>query len=272
MPSWWSCSGPWTPSVHSCLEATSSADWLCATKPCKGEHVVQGALTSSYIATLCLHAVEGDLVKRLRHKGLVYTRLVDDITISSKLANYDFGFSLKQVEKMLHGADLPLNDGKTRIQYASMQPLIVHGLRVDFSQPRLPPSEPRNIRAAVKNLELMANSPGYRASRAYRRDFNRCMGRVNKLGRVKHNQHSELLARVRRVLPLPSHKDIERAERQVDRLEVDFLKPNYRSTYWFYKRYYVAMERLGILKRSFPKKAAELRARLIVMRPSGKYE
>ncbi|WP_427773945.1 OST-HTH/LOTUS domain-containing protein [Comamonas thiooxydans] len=33
MPSWWSCSGPWTPSVHSCLEATSSADWLCATKP-----------------------------------------------------------------------------------------------------------------------------------------------------------------------------------------------------------------------------------------------
>lgn len=239
---------------------------------CKGSNVVQGALTSSYIATLCLFAVEGDLVKRLRHKGLVYTRLVDDITISSKIANYDFGFALKQVEQMLHSADLPLNDGKTRLQYASMKPLIVHGLRIDFAQPRLPPDEPRKIRASVRNLELMAGSPGYRASRAYRRDFNRCMGRVNKLGRVGHSQHTDLLKRVQCVLPLPSHKDIERAERQVARLEQDYSKPNYRNSYWFYKRYYVAMERLGILRRSFPKKASELNKRLVIMRPKGKYE
>jgi RNA-directed DNA polymerase len=239
---------------------------------CMDTHVVQGALTSSYIATLCLHAVEGGLVKRLHHKGLTYTRLVDDITVSSKIANYDFGFALAHIEKMLHAADLPLNHKKTRTQFASMRPLIVHGLRVDFKEPRLPPDEPKRIRAAVTNLELLAGSPGYRASRAYRKDFNRCMGRVNKLGRVEHNQHAKLLARVLKVLPLPSHMDIERAERQVARLERDFLKPNYSETYWFYKRYYVASERLGILKRSFPMKAAELRAKLQPMRPEGKYE
>lgn len=239
---------------------------------CKDLNVVQGALTSSYIATLCLHEVEGGLVKRLRHKGLVYTRLVDDITISSKVANYDFGFSLKQVEKMLHDADLPINQDKTRFQFASMKPLIVHGLRVDFDEPRLPPDEPRKIRAAVKNLELLAGTPGYRASRAYRKDFNRCMGRVNKLGRVGHNQHQILLARVRRLLPLPSHMDIIRAEKQVARLEQDFSKPGYGDSYWFYKRYYVASERLGILNRSFPRKAAELRSRLLKMKPKAKYE
>lgn len=239
---------------------------------CKDSNVVQGALTSSYIATLCLYEFEGDLVKRLRHKGLVYTRLVDDITISSKVANYDFGFALKKVEQMLHCADLPLNQGKTRIQYVSMKPLIVHGLRIDFSEPRLPPDEPKRIRASVRNLELMASSPGYRASRPYRKDFNRCMGRVNKLLRIGHNQHAALLARVQSVLPLPSHMDIARAGKQVTRLEQDYLKPNYSSTYWFYKRYYVAAERLGILKRSFPKKAAELDARLVVMRPKAKYE
>ena len=217
---------------------------------CNGKSIVQGALTSSYIATLCLHTSEGLAVNRLRHKGLVYTRLVDDITVSSKAFQYDFNFAIRQIEQMLDEANLPINKNKTRIQYASMSPLIVHGLRIDFNQPRLPPDEPGKIRASVKNLELLAASPGYRASRAYRKDFNRCLGRVNKLSRVGHSQHPKLLCRLQRILPLPSHKDIERSERQVSRLEKDSLKPGYVETYWFHKRWYVASERLSILKRS----------------------
>ncbi len=122
---------------------------------CKDGAIVQGALTSSYIATLCLYESEGNLVRRLRYKNLVYTRFVDDITISSKVANYDFNYALSLAEDMLNGAGLPINSQKTKIQYVSMRPLIVHGLRVDFDQPRLPPDEPRRIRAAVKNLELL---------------------------------------------------------------------------------------------------------------------
>jgi RNA-directed DNA polymerase len=239
---------------------------------CSGDHVVQGALTSSYIATLCLYSTEGHTVTRLHHKGLVYTRLVDDITISSRISQYDFSFALRQVETMLDEVDLPLNTKKTKVQYAAMNPLIVHGLRIDFNEPRLPPDEPGKIRASVKNLELLAASPGYRASRTYRKDFNRCLGRVNKLDRVGHSQHSKLLTRLQRILPLPSHKDIERAERQVARLEADALKPNYKETYWFHKRWYVASERVGILKRSFPKKALELRGKLRALQPARVYE
>ncbi len=239
---------------------------------CKDGAIVQGALTSSYIATLCLYESEGNLVRRLRYKNLVYTRFVDDITISSKVANYDFNYALSLAEDMLNGAGLPINSQKTKIQYVSMRPLIVHGLRVDFDQPRLPPDEPRRIRAAVKNLELLAAGPGYRASHAYRKDFNRCMGRVNKLGRVGHSQHFVLLNRLRKILPLPSHMDIERVEKIIARLKKDMGRPNYSETYWFKKRYYAASERLGILKRSFPKKADELRKELKEIRPSLQYE
>lgn len=240
---------------------------------CLDSHLAQGALTSSYLATLCLFKTEGDLVKKLKHKGLTYTRLVDDITISSKISNYDFGYALKQTEQMLNDAGLPLNPSKTAIQYASMNPLIVHGLRVDFDQPRLPPQEPKKIRAAVKNLELLAATPGYRTTHAYRKDFNRCMGRVNKLHRVKHNSYPALLARLRKILPLPSHTDINIAEKMVERLEKDYKKsPDYKNTYWFYKRYYTTNERLTILKRCFPKKAEELRIMLKSMRPASKYE
>ncbi|WP_211343476.1 reverse transcriptase family protein [Lampropedia puyangensis] len=239
---------------------------------CRGDNLVQGALTSSYIATLCLYSNEGLVVERLRNKGVAYTRLVDDITISSKIADYDFSFAMRQIERMLDEFGLPLNTNKTKLQNAGMQPLIVHGLRVDFDQPRLPPDEPRRIRAAVKNLELLASTPGYRASRAYRKDFNRCLGRVNKLDRVGHKQHKVLLARLRSVIPLPSHMDIERAEQQVTRLQNDSAKAGYKETYWFYRRWYVASQRIGILKRSFPGKASELRERLNQLRPIKNYE
>lgn len=239
---------------------------------CNGSHLVQGALTSSYLATLCLFNTEGDLVKRLRHKGLVYTRLVDDITISSKISGYDFSYAISMAERMLNEAGLPLNKAKTKTQFVSMAPLLIHGLRVDFDKPRLPPEEPRRIRAGVKNLELLAASPGYRASRSFRKDFNRCLGRVNKLQRVQHNQFLPLLNRMREILPLPSHADIERAERIIERLQKDYDKENYKETYWFYKRFFVANERLNILKRSFPKKAKELREKLNLMKPKAKHE
>lgn len=255
------------------LKYSNDVSKVLANICCKGDAVVQGALTSSYLATLCLWECEGDLVKALSHKGLVYTRLVDDITISSKTHNYDFSFALRQVEKTLDTEGLPLNLEKTKTQRASMAPMLVHGLRVDFKEPRLPSDEVRRIRASVNNLESVAAGPGYRASRAYRKDFNRCMGKVNKLQRVGHKQYVELQAKMRKILPLPSHKDLERAQMMVDRLMSDWLKPGYANTYWCSKRYFVAMERLVILARSFPNKATELKSRISLIRPTyGSYK
>jgi len=227
---------------------------------CLDSHLVQGALTSSYIASLCLWDVEGKIVEKLQYKNLVYTRLVDDITVSSRVSNYDFSFALRIIEEMVTEKGLQLNHKKTCIQYISTKPLTVHGLRVGFNEPRLPSDEVRKIRSAVKNIETLASECNYRTTHAYRKDFNRCMGRVNKLVRVGHNQHANLVARLRKILPLPSKKDIERTRKIIERLEADYSSK--RDTYWYWRRYYLAHERLTIVQRTFPSTAKELRVRM----------
>lgn len=233
---------------------------ILATLCCHNGGLIQGALTSSYLANLALYDLEGRVVDRLIKKGLRYTRLVDDITVSSPIADYNFDYARGLVEGMLSDADLPINNKKTKIQYISTAALTVHGLRVAFDAPRLPSDEVRRIRAAVQNMEVLAREDQYRTSHAYRHDFNRCMGRVNKLSRVGHKQHSSLVARLKKILPLPSKKDIERAIKIVSRLESD--APTKRNTYWYAKRYYLAQERLNVLQRSFPATAKDLRQRL----------
>lgn len=233
---------------------------------CYKNHLVQGALTSSYLATLCLYDVEGAVVNLLGRKGLVYTRLVDDITVSSKTVNYDFSYAQKLIENMLADKGLPLNMKKLRVERICSEPLTVHGLRISFKEPRLPSDEVKRIRSAVKSVETLAREANYRTSHAYRKDFNRCMGRVNKLKRVGHSQHTELLSRLIRVNPLPSKKDIERVTAIIARLQTDVAKK--RDGFWYSKRFYVAHERINIIRRSFPKAAAELRAKLTELRPS----
>lgn len=228
--------------------------------------LVQGGLNSSYLASLVLFDVEGDVVQRLEQKGLTYTRMVDDVTVSSKVHNYSYDYAYKIIEDMLLGKNLPINLNKTAIQRMSSSSLQVHGLRIAFDQPRLPAREVGRIRASVKRVELLAEEPNYRTSHAYRKDYNRCMGRVNKLLRVKHPQHSKLVVRLLRIRPLPSKKDLERVEVMISRLEKDSVTTK-RSTYWYWKRFYRAQERVNIIKRTFYHQAREFRERLADIRP-----
>lgn len=228
---------------------------------CYQGHLVQGALTSSYLACLCLYDVEGDIVQRLARKNLKYTRLIDDITISSEISNYDFSYAKSIVIDMLHKKDLPINNEKTKASYISSEPLMVHGLRVAFKEPRLPSDEVRRIRASVRNIECLASETNYRTTHPYRKDFNRCIGRVNKLKRVNHTQYDNLVARLLRILPLPSKKDIERISEQIDRLENEYSN-NLHGSYWYWRRLNKVHERITILNRTFKSEAKTYRDRL----------
>lgn len=112
---------------------------------CREDSLVQGALTSSYIASLCLWRFEPLLVKRLKRKNLVYTRLVDDITVSSKISNFQFDMTIEHIKNMLYEMDLPLNNEKTKVIYTSIEPLTVHGMRVNFKEPRYSSDEVRKL-------------------------------------------------------------------------------------------------------------------------------
>ena len=227
--------------------------------------LVQGALTSSYLANLCLHDLEGAVVKQLSRKSLVYTRLVDDITVSSKAPDFDFAFAEDLLTTMLVRKGLPVNRAKTGPKYHSSEPLSVHGLRIAFSSPRLPEDEPRLIRSAVRHIEMLSQEGSYRQTHSYRHDFNRCMGRVNKLKRVGHTQHKKLMNRLKKILPLPSPKDLFRAKKAAEKLELEYIVR--AESYGYRKRFYILQERLNVLARVYSIEARDIRRSVSNLKP-----
>jgi RNA-directed DNA polymerase len=233
---------------------------------CFHHSLVQGALTSSYLATLCLWDVEFELVTKLRRKKLVYTRLVDDITVSSKRNNFDFEDVTHQIRIMLLEKGLPLNSNKTKTLYSGIAPIEVHGLRVNFPTPRLPAAEVNNIRAAVHNVTLMSKANNFRTSNTYRKYYDRCIGRVNKLARVGHDQHAPMLRKLIKIKPLPSYRDIEKMDRALKKLVS--LHSISSNTRYYSRRYAIALYRNGIIARTFSKQSKDYSDRLRAIPPT----
>lgn len=227
--------------------------------------VPQGGLTSSYLANLVLHDVEEIVINKLEKKKLTYTRYVDDITVSSLSYGYDFTYAQDLIKDMLHGKGFPVNEEKCVIERSGTIGLSVHGLRVGYDRPRLPREEMRRIRANVQKVEIISKEPGYRTTHSYRRDFNRCMGRVNKLVRLKHDQGAKFIKRLNAIKPLPSIKDIDRCRKMVWFLAKDYENKKRRLSYE--RRFYICHERLNILKRSFYQEEQYLRSNLRTIRP-----
>lgn len=227
--------------------------------------LVQGALTSSYIASLILWDVEYSVVKRLERWKLVYTRLVDDITVSSKVAKYNFDIAEHHIREMLINKDLPVNAEKTKITYSSSSPLMVHGLRVSFKTPRLPADEVRKIRAAVQSLERLYNEPNYNTSFSYRKDYQRCIGRVNKLARVKHEKHKSLMRRLKKIRPNPSIIDVKISNKILAKLKRDY--PTKCAKYWYARQYWKLIDRINFINPPFKHDAKKLRAEAKKIKP-----
>lgn len=236
---------------------------------CKGDFVVQGALTSSYIATLCLYEQEGVIYQRALRKNLVYTRLVDDITVSSKINNYDFTQILGHIEDMLAEHDLPINKRKTKILHCSSEPIKIHGLRVDYKSPRLPSDEVKRIRASLHNLKKLAVKNNTKTSVAYRKEFNRCMGRINKLGRVGHEKYKAFKEQLLEIKPMPSLRDSKIIDAAINSLELSYSKGN-SNKHWYKRKYDLTLYKLIILTRSqsFDKTVSLFRARLKKVSPT----
>lgn len=215
---------------------------------CRGEKLCQGALTSSYIAALCLYESEAKMVNRVQRKGVIYTRYVDDITISSKSREYDFSLIESIIEKELMAKDLPVNAVKTEVSTLSSKPLLVHGLRVNTSNARLPTREIKKIRASVQHLEAAAKEPNYITLPSYRLEYNKCMGRVNKLKRVGHIQHSDLLKRLRKIKAKTSRSDLKVAIKMLKIIRSTSVAR--RQHYFFQRKCAQARTLLNLIKKN----------------------
>lgn len=239
------------------------------------DRVPQGAPTSSYIANLIFFGEEYKIVSQLRRKGIVYTRLLDDIVISSKqkISKEQKTKISKEIAAMVKSRSLKLNNKKTNFAYRTNpdELMSVTGLWVNHAKPKCKKEEKKKIRASVYQCELnYKKNEKVKESFDYHEAWNKASGRVAKLARVGHPQAKKLRHRLSVILPIFSDEKILEIEREVSQLEKVASKKN--KTMGYLKRVNRMIYYSGIVSRTDKKKARIFRNRLLRLKVVKNYE
>lgn len=228
----------------------------------------QGAPTSSYIANLVFYDNEPKLFEEFYRSGLIYTRLIDDITVSSEilLNKQRKNWVIQKITGLLAKKQLTMHRGKLRQEVTNSpgHQVVVTGLWIDKGQPRLSSIDRRNIRAAVYNSSKEYEA-GHKTTKDYHDRYNSTSGKValmTRLGHVQAHAFRDVLTNIK-----PEYD--KRFSKKVERLCWMFigLKGCGKDKVSYTKRYHKLMYHLAILGRSMPEKAAKLRRELRIYRP-----
>lgn len=95
-------------------ELTKYIKWMTQLTSYKGR-LPQGAPTSPALANLYSYNMDMELAQYSRLNGLIYTRYADDLSFSSDDSDTDMAIHLKEVEAIISGHNLKLNNKKTRM-------------------------------------------------------------------------------------------------------------------------------------------------------------
>ncbi|WP_227724695.1 reverse transcriptase family protein [Yersinia proxima] len=212
--------------------------------------VPQGACTSSYLANLVFYNSEYQVVSALRCKGITYTRLLDDVTLSSKkiLSETTISNSIKSVISMFTKHGLKQNKKKMKIESIQNKKdgFQVTGLWVGHAEPKTRRDERRYIRLMVYVCEKeYLNSM---STESYHELWNKTSGLVAKLNRLNQSNYKSLRERLGAVLPLYNDSERDKIIRECKSLlKLDSSKPvSYGQLDSINKIY----SRLGILARN----------------------
>ncbi len=226
--------------------------------------VPQGACTSSYIANLIFHNSEYNYVKKLRDDGFFYSRLLDDVTISSpRLISQDEATDrIKYVAGLFREHGLRLRQSKTKLERSDdlNAAFTVTGVWVGHGIPKLRRSERDMIRHSVYICEQEYSRNCY--SDEYHVMWNKVSGLVAKLTRLNHAQAPKLRDRMGLILPLYDDKATASIWREVDRMLKRPLSTHKKiAVMQSYRR---LINKLGILTRTNRPLAKSLRRQLKV--------
>ena len=228
--------------------------------------VPQGGVTSSNIANLVFFDDEYKLVSKFRKRNLTYTRLLDDIVISSsnKITAKDKTKIARDVIAFVTKNGFKLNDQKTHFISRNQpdQLMNVTGLWVNHSNPKCSKVERKKIRAAVHDCEkLFARNSDTKTTDEYHKLWNTTSGRVAMLSRLGHPQSIALRNRLKIIFPTVSEEVRKNLHREVTDLE----KLSNKSIRRFknIKKINKTIYFCGVLSRTHKKEARQLRKRLI---------
>jgi hypothetical protein len=156
----------------------------------------QGAIPSSYLANLALWRDEPLFQAKMAAEGIVYSRYVDDIAMSSKtpLTTDRKTALIGAVYGMLRRNGLSAKREKHEI-FPATKPMITTKLIVN-RKASLTTAQRSNARAAVHHAERLAAMPGAEVELAWDA-LNKAANRVGQLGRFHPNLAEPLRGRIR---------------------------------------------------------------------------
>jgi retron-type reverse transcriptase len=162
----------------------------------KERSLPEGAITSSYLANLAFWNQEPRLQAKLAQQNIVYSRYVDDISISSKqsLSKVEQTALIAQVYGMLKQYGYKAKRRKHET-FTSGRRMLTTKLMVN-RKPALPTEDRQNIRAAVHALEKRIASGEMGAE--IKTELNRVTSRVGRLGTLHATEAAPLKLRLRR--------------------------------------------------------------------------
>lgn len=213
-------------------------------------HVPQGACTSSYIANLIFHNTEYSLVNYFKSRGIKYSRLLDDVTLSSysTLSQQEIETAITKVSGMFKKHGLRMHPHKKKIEYSSdsRSEYRVTGVWVSHGAPKVR----RRDRDYIRHLVYICEKEYSKDSSAdsYHELWNRTSAQVAKMTRLQHAQAGPLRRRMSEILPIY-------CEARKKQLGVEFKKLMRRdasesNSLGFIRAYHKLIHSLGILSRS----------------------
>lgn len=179
---------------------------LLASLTTKDGALPQGAITSSYLANLAFWNQEPRLQAKLAQKNIVYSRFVDDISLSSKQfrSKVEQTTLIAQVYGMLKQLGYKAKRRKHEV-FTSGRTMLTTKLLVN-RKPALQPPKRQNIRAAVHALEQRISSGETGAE--ITTELNRVTSRVGRLGTLHPTEAKPLKLRLNYVRHLTNKRDV----------------------------------------------------------------
>ncbi len=165
--------------------------------------IPEGAPTSPAIANLVFWKHEPKLESELRETGYLYSRYVDDITVSfaTRIRKVELQNVTTKIYGMFNAHGLQPNRDKDengllkkRVARSKSKPMVVHGLNVNSGRPTLPKEERYKIRAAVRELELLVQSST--SLDEIKKRFDSVTGRVNMMKRLHPNEAQKYIEKL----------------------------------------------------------------------------
>ena len=162
----------------------------------------QGSKTSALLANLVFWEDEWRLVANLHERGIIYTRLIDDITCSSKtdLSTETTTDIITRLHAMARRKGLRLHGGKQTIARAGER-LVTTKLVVNVKT-ALPAELRSAIRASVGRLGRIPKAA--RMNHRYKRDYHSVSGKVAYLQQHHPNEGGQLREVLRGLAPPPA--------------------------------------------------------------------